>query len=153
MFLIMAVAASKRSTCARRDVGCVLVNASHDVIAIGYNGGPRKSAHCKDEPCPGAGHASGTGLELCAAIHAEQNALLRCHGSEVHTAYVTASPCMHCVKMLVNTMCRRIVFLEEYSQLGARTYWHEHRPMSYDNEENAFMPIYSWSQYSGVLPQ
>jgi hypothetical protein len=38
---------------------------------------------------------SGTGLDVCEAIHAEQNALLQCKDVEqIDTAYVTAMPCM-----------------------------------------------------------
>lgn len=65
--------------------------------------------------CAGSHAASGTQLSACEAIHAEANALLQCDNvREVHAAYVTASPCIDCVKLLMNTGCRRVVFREEY---------------------------------------
>ena len=67
--------------------------------------------------CAGAGHDSGQGLEICEAIHAEQNALLQCHDvQQIDTVYVTTSPCRHCMKLIMNTSAKRVVFLSEYSQ-------------------------------------
>jgi dCMP deaminase len=106
---------AQRATCARRAVGCVLINAEGHILATGYNGVCRGTEHCIDKPCPGAHQPSGQGLHLCEAIHAEQNALLQCRNiNEIHTAFVTASPCISCMRLLVNTGVCRIVFLEEY---------------------------------------
>ncbi len=67
--------------------------------------------------CAGAHHDSGQGLEICEAIHAEQNALLQCTDvQKIHTVYVTVSPCRHCMKLIMNTSAKRVVFLSEYSQ-------------------------------------
>jgi dCMP deaminase len=114
-FLIMAKLASLRSTCARRAVGCVIVDAHNLVLATGYNGVPRGAVHCIEKPCAGAGLPSGTGLSTCESVHAEQNALLQCSDVDrIRTIYVTASPCITCMRMLANTSVRRIVYLEEY---------------------------------------
>lgn len=68
--------------------------------------------------------ASGTGLDDCQAIHAEQNALLQCRNVyEVEVAYVTTSPCVTCVKLLLNTSCQRIVFVEEYPHAQSGQIW------------------------------
>lgn len=67
---------------------------------------------------------SGQGLEMCEALHAEQNALLQCRDVfTIDTAYVTASPCVTCTKLLMNTSCQRIVFLDEYPQPAAKDLW------------------------------
>jgi len=97
-------------------VGCVLVDGLGRVRATGYNGPPRGFNHCTPEhPCGGAALLSGDGLELCEAVHAEQNALLQCPDVEtIETCYVTTAPCVTCVKLLLNTSCRRILFLEDY---------------------------------------
>lgn len=114
-FIQMAQLVAQRATCARRAVGCVLINAQGHVIATGYNGVCKGAAHCIDSPCPGALQPSGQGLHLCEAIHAEQNALIQCRNiTEIHTAYVTASPCIQCVRLLANTGVKRIMFAEEY---------------------------------------
>lgn len=106
---------AERGTCKRRKVGCVLVNGHGHTLATGYNGRPSGWPHCYDEPCPGAHQQSGTALNFCEAIHAEANALLQCKNvMEVYTAYCTTAPCVECVKLLLNTSCTRIVFLEDY---------------------------------------
>lgn len=74
--------------------------------------------------CPGANAPSGQGLDACQAIHAEQNALLQCRDVyAIHTAYVTASPCITCCKLLLNTSCERIVFLTPYPHPEAKALW------------------------------
>ena len=112
---------AQRATCARRAVGCVLINLEGHILATGYNGVCRGVAHCIDKPCPGAHQPSGQGLHLCEAIHAEQNALLQCRNiNEIHTAFVTASPCISCMRLLANTAVKRIVFLEAYPHEESR---------------------------------
>lgn len=123
-FLAMAALVSLRATCRRRRVGCVLVDRHKHVLATGYNGVARGVTHCIDRACAGANLPSGKGLDLCEAIHAEQNALLQCRDAkEIDTAYITASPCITCVKLFMNTGCNRIVFLEEYPHAAARNLW------------------------------
>jgi dCMP deaminase len=107
---------SLRSTCARRKVGCVLVNDKGHVLATGYNGVPRGLTHCIDRPCPGAGLPSGTGLEKCEANHAEMNALLQCRDvHQIVDCVCTTAPCVTCVKLLLNTSCVNICFAEDYA--------------------------------------
>jgi dCMP deaminase len=66
--------------------------------------------------CMGAGAASGTQLEACGAIHAEQNALMQCSDvRRIWSCFVTVSPCIHCLKMLLNTKCQQIIFRDEYA--------------------------------------
>lgn len=127
-FLSIAEIASKRSTCFRRAVGCVLVNVHGHILATGYNGVPRGFPHCNESEslarCAGATAAPGEELSACLAIHSEQNALLQCHDvEEIDTAYVTASPCIHCTKLLLNTGCQRIVFLSDYPSPLSKVLW------------------------------
>lgn len=115
IFLGQALIASGGSTCLRRAVGCVLVDTNKFILAIGRNGAPRGMPHCIDEPCLGANLPSGQGLDLCMSSHAEQSALLRCKDPmTIHKCYCTTSPCIHCVKMIMNTSCKEIIFLDEY---------------------------------------
>ena len=97
----------------------MLTDGLGHVRATGYNGPPRGFAHCTDaSPCGGAHLPSGTGLELCEAVHAEQNALLQCADVDhIDTCYVTCAPCVTCVKLLLNTGCRRIVFRDAYPHM------------------------------------
>lgn len=120
-FLRHAVLVSSRGTCRRRKAGCVLTNRYHHVLATGYNGTPSGMSHCIDDPCPGVDMPSGSGLLDCAALHAEWNALLQCRDvQEIVTAYVTASPCVICMRMLCNTSVKRIVFIDEYPHPESR---------------------------------
>jgi dCMP deaminase len=123
-FLRLAREVATRATCRRREVGCILINERLHVLATGYNGVAAGQTHCIDRACPGAHLPSGTGLELCEAIHAEANALLQC--SDVHqiwSVYCTTSPCVGCVKLLMNTSAKRIVYADEYTHIHARELW------------------------------
>ena len=114
-FCTIATVVALRSTCVRRAVGCVLVDKRNRVLATGYNGVASGRPHCIDAPCPGAGFRLGAGLELCEAIHAEQNALLQCRNTDaVYAAYCTTAPCIHCVKLLSNTQCQEIIYIQAY---------------------------------------
>ena len=129
--MALAAVTATRATCVRRAVGCVLLSARGHVLSTGYNGRAAGLPHCHDRnahgvlvhPCEAHAARSGERLDLCEAIHAEQNALLQC--ADVHaidTCFVTTSPCLTCVKLLLNTGCRRIVFREAYPH-AASTLW------------------------------
>jgi dCMP deaminase len=121
---VMAVLASFRGTCSRRKVGCVLADQRNRILATGYNGVASGLPHCIDHPCPGANLPSGTGLNLCQAIHAEANALISCRNPEdIYTCYSTASPCEQCIRFLLNTSCKRIVFAEIYPHIESERLW------------------------------
>jgi len=114
--LRIAEVVAMRATCVRRRVGCVLTDKHGRILATGYNGVATGLPHCTEgHPCKGANAKTGEDLDNCEAIHAEQNALLQCQDTQrIHTCYVTVSPCITCTKLLLNTSCRRIVFIEMY---------------------------------------
>jgi dCMP deaminase len=117
-FMAMAQVVQMRSTCIRRNVGCVLVDNYDNVMSTGYNGVARGMAHCIDKPCPGARSKSGQGLDLCEAIHAEQNALLQCKDvTKIKDCFTTTAPCIHCIKLLMNTCCSNIYYLNPYGDM------------------------------------
>lgn len=114
-FLNMAVELAYLSTCTRRNVGCILLNADYKIVGSGYNGSPKHMTHCIDKPCAGSQFKTGEGLMTCQAIHAEQNALMQCADiTSIAYAVCTTFPCVHCLKMLANTGCHTIVFVSEY---------------------------------------
>lgn len=118
-FLTIAAVVATRSTCARRAVGAVLVDTHQRILSTGYNGVGRRQPHCTITPCPGVRFDAGQGLGVCEAIHAEQNALLQCRDPDkIYALYCTTAPCKHCTKMLLNTGCDVIYFLEPYPQSG-----------------------------------
>ena len=115
-FLKMLDLVASRSTCARRAVAAILTDGAGCVLATGYNGVPRGMPHCIDVPCPGADQPSGMGLDLCEAIHAEQNALLQCHRLDLaRVLYCSVVPCYPCAKLIVNTQIHKVVVKEDYA--------------------------------------
>lgn len=144
---------AQRSTCLRRQVGCALVDQDGFILATGYNGVAKIQPHCNEpgkivslrplqfgggrtlsnhefpNACPAAFAESGTQLDGCHAIHAEQNALLRCEDvRRIHWCYVTHSPCVTCVKLLMNTGCEGVFFDQPYAHDDAsRELWQSHR--------------------------
>ena len=123
-FMMMALLVSSRSTCRRRAVGAVITDNFHRVVSTGYNGVPSTFQHCTDKPCAAAEADSGTMLDGCLAIHAEQNAVAHCIDIRTaHTIYVTTRPCMPCTKLLLTTPIKRIVFLEDYPHIDAQDLW------------------------------
>ncbi len=113
-FLQIATLAATRSTCLRRNVGCVLVRDRH-VLATGYNGVPAKAPHCPDKGClrQERNIPSGQRMDICRAVHAEANAIAQCAKLGVcvqgATAYVTVTPCSKCAALLVQAGVTAVV--------------------------------------------
>ena len=113
-FSQIATLVGERSTCRRRKVGCVLVDSKKHIVATGYNGVPSGFTHCLDQPCEGATAPSGVDLDKCLAVHAEVNAFLQLTSEDTLTAYLPATPCFSCAKMICNSNVKRIVAKEWY---------------------------------------
>ena len=124
--IMLCMAAASRSTCARRQVGSIITNRSGLILSTGYNGVPHDFEHCIDSPCPGSDMPSGTGLDKCKAIHAEANAIIHCRDlNDADVLYCTDSPCIHCIKLVLATPIRKIVYLREYPHKEAIDLWRE----------------------------
>lgn len=122
--LMQVLTLAELGTCPRRKVATIFVDSKNRILAEGYNGSPPGARHCVDSPCPGSTCPSGSGLDLCEAIHAEQNALKECpRPDDVDTIYCTDSPCITCVKQLMGTGARRLVFIRAYPHNNARSTW------------------------------
>lgn len=119
----MAEVTAKRATCRRRQVGAVIVDRRGYILSTGYNGLPSGFPHCIDYPCEGADCASGTGLDLCQSLHAEQNAIARLREPfEAYTLYCTTAPCVSCTKLALATSIYEIIFKSDYPSSG-RDLW------------------------------
>ena len=118
-FLSIATLVSTRSTCLRRQVGCVVVK-DRRILSTGYNGAPSGVAHCGEIGClrQTQGIPAGERHEMCRGVHAEQNAIIQGarHGVCLlgATAYCTNQPCSICTKMLINTGIQEIVYQGDY---------------------------------------
>ena len=121
-YLSLALTLARRSTCLDKQVGCVIVNAKSEIIATGYNGSPRGELHCID-----LGYCIKEAFHnpsRCPSAHAEQNALTQCRVPEqIHTIYLTLSPCVSCIRIIMNTPCERIVFAKEHRHPEAKQMW------------------------------
>lgn len=139
--MVIAAVIATRSTCIRRSVGAVLVDTRDRIIATGRNGPAHKQPHCTETPCPGAQFDAGQGLGICEAIHAEQNALMQCKDiDDIYALYCTTAPCRHCTKMLLNTGCDMIYFLEDYVESGEQLWKDANRgwvKLEHDDLDNA----------------
>lgn len=113
-FCELATVVSKRSTCPRAQVGCLLVRDNR-ILTTGFNGAPSGLDHCSDIGCLMIdGH--------CArSVHAEQNAIVQAalHGVSTKgaTCYATHFPCIVCTKLLINAGVERVVYMQEYAPL------------------------------------
>ena len=110
MYMDIAHALAKRSTCFRNNVGAVIVQPRGWVInGTGYNGPKSGLPHCKGNSCD---LTSGGGCTR--SIHAEDNALRRCYSyNSLLWLFVTRSPCEDCTKKILDNGQIVKVFYEE----------------------------------------
>ena len=104
----MAAVWAKNSYCKRRQVGALLVK-DRMIISDGYNGTPSGFENiCEDE----------NGVTKPYVLHAEANAITKVaksgNNSKGATLYVTASPCLECAKLIIQSGISRVVYRDEY---------------------------------------
>lgn len=107
-YLRMAKIWAENSYCRRRRVGAIIVKDSM-IISDGFNGTPSGFENvCEDE----SGHTKAY------VLHAEANAITKVarsnNSSDGATLYVTASPCIECAKLIIQSGIKRVVFDEMY---------------------------------------
>jgi dCMP deaminase len=119
-FLTITRQVAERSTCKRAKVGAVIVR-DKNILATGYNGAPAGLAHCTEVGCLiyESKTPSGEIEENCyRTIHAEINAIAQAakNGVSIRDAaiYVTHTPCIHCMKVLINTGITQIFYERDY---------------------------------------
>ena len=106
-YLEMAEIWAKNSYCKRRQVGALLVK-DNMIISDGYNGTPSGFENICEE----------NGVTKPYVLHAEANAISKVaksgNSSEGATLYVTASPCIECSKLIIQSGIKRVVYGEQY---------------------------------------
>lgn len=107
-YLRMAEIWAQNSYCKRRKVGALLVKDKM-IISDGYNGTPSGFENiCEDE----------NGVTKPYVLHAEANAITKVaksgNSSSGATLYVTASPCVECSKLIIQSGITRVVYRDEY---------------------------------------
>lgn len=135
-YLNIAEAVAMKSTCMRRMYGAIIVK-NDEIISTGYNGSPRGCLNCNEVGCirEAFGTRKGDAYNLCASVHAEQNAIISASrrdmiGATIYIVGVNAlrpllgaepkdpseykhyadpSPCLLCHRLIVNSGIIRAV--------------------------------------------
>ena len=99
---------AENSYCTRRKVGALIVKDKM-IISDGYNGTPSGFENvCELD----------NGTTKPYVLHAEANAITKIaksgNNSDGATLYVTASPCLECSKLIIQSGIRRVVYSENY---------------------------------------
>lgn len=107
-FMKMTKNISNRSTCIRRQVGCLIVPSNlENISSIGYNGSLSGEENgCKD-----------IGSGKCGCIHAEINALSKLNNFNKDSNLIllcTLSPCLSCSKEILKYPIKKVIYLNSY---------------------------------------
>lgn len=107
-YIRMARIWAENSYCTRRKVGALIVKDKM-IISDGYNGTPSGFENvCETED----------GVTKSYVLHAEANAITKIaksgNSSLGATLYVTASPCIECAKLIIQSGIKRVVYSEKY---------------------------------------
>ena len=107
-YLEMARIWAKNSYCTRRQVGALVVK-NNMIISDGYNGTPSGFENvCEDD----------NGVTKPYVLHAEANAITKLarsnNNSDGAPFYITASPCIECAKLIIQSGIKRVVYGEKY---------------------------------------
>ena len=107
-YLEMAKIWAQNSYCQRRQVGALVVKNGM-IISDGYNGTPSGFENiCEDD----------NGVTKPYVLHAEANAITKLarssNNSDGATIYITASPCIECAKLIIQSGIKRVVYGEKY---------------------------------------
>lgn len=106
---------SKRATCGRARVGCV-ITINNRIVSTGYNGPPRGllANNALDQ-----GHCTCDTKVPCAiAIHAEANAIYAAARAGISLAggklYCLYSPCWKCAEAIIQAGIEEVYYSKEY---------------------------------------
>ena len=106
-YLRMARIWAENSYCKRRQVGALVVKDKM-IISDGYNGTPSGFENVCEE----------NDVTKPYVLHAEANAITKLarssNNSDGSTLYVTASPCIECAKLIIQSGIKRVVYAEKY---------------------------------------
>lgn len=143
LYMHLAVSMSLRSNCLKRQVGAVIIKSRNYIISAGNNDVPKGEIDCKEynnEKCYRDSELEkffksikklsncndiknkisipGKLLDLCRAVHAEEEAILQAAklGVSINetTLYTSTEPCLLCCKKIINSGIKEIVYLESY---------------------------------------
>jgi dCMP deaminase len=111
-YMGVSILSGKRSKDPNTQVGACIVNKDMKIVGIGYNGFPKG---CSDEDFPWAREGSFLETKYAYVVHAELNAILNSMGRDLRdcTMYIALFPCNECVKAIIQSGIKRIVYLSD----------------------------------------
>ncbi len=120
IFLNISKEISKKSKCVSFQVGCVIVKDGR-LLSSGYNGTPKGYDNCHDHFTKGefdrTEHSKWSDEN---EIHAEMNSLIFAarEGITIKDSimYCTLQPCNNCLKNIIASGIKRIVYAEKYDR-------------------------------------
>ncbi len=124
-FIEVAKLIAKKSSCAKRQIGAVIVQDGM-IVSTGYNGTPRGVKNCNQGGCERCSSdvQSGQNLHECLCVHAEENAIVQAAyqgiSTKGSTLYTSLCPCLYCAKTIVNAGIRKVFYNQSYA-MDART--------------------------------
>ncbi|NQU45216.1 AAA family ATPase [bacterium] len=119
-FMNIAAVTATRGNCIKRHIGAI-ITVNKQIVSTGYNGTPKGITNCNEGGCPRclSFADSGTKLDECLCVHAEENAIVQaaCNGISIQggTLYTTFCPCSYCAKSIINAGLVEVVYLEPYA--------------------------------------
>lgn len=107
-FMKMTKNLSNRSTCIRKQVGCIVIPENlENICSIGYNGSlPGEENGCKD-----------VGAGKCGCVHAEINALNKLKDNHLQKNLIlicTLAPCHDCSQEIIKYPIKKVIYLNSY---------------------------------------
>jgi dCMP deaminase len=120
-FMSIANLAATRSPCLKYQVGCVIVRDKR-VLSTGFNGMAPGLKHCNEQGyCYPRHEVCGGSNPPSRAIHAEANAIAWAASTGVALkgaiVYCTHYPCLHCLKLIVATGIKEVIYGIEISDV------------------------------------
>ena len=149
-FKEIAHTVSKRATCDRGRIGCVIVR-NRQILVTGYVGSPIGLPHCDEvgHQMKQTVHEDGHVTNHCVrTVHAEQNAI--CQAAKLgislqdSTLYCRMTPCRVCAMLIINCGITRVVCEKKYhagaeseemfKMAGVSLEYFSEELMKYDNQ-------------------
>lgn len=110
-FMGVALLSSYRSKDPNTKVGACIVNQNKRIVGIGYNGFPHG---CNDDIYPWERDGEFINTKYPYVVHAEANAILNSTNNlEGATIYVSLFPCNECMKLIIQSGIKEIVYLSD----------------------------------------
>jgi len=113
-FMGIALLSAKRSKDPNTQVGACIVDNKNKIIGIGYNGLPKG---CSDDKFSWEREGSFEETKYAYVVHAEANAILNnIKNLEGARIYTTLFPCNECVKLIIQSGIKEIIYLNMFSK-------------------------------------